>query len=37
MALVSMSHGLTRIVTDRVTPFGRGLDSWGFPYGIYWA
>jgi putative oxidoreductase len=37
MALVFMSHGITRIVTDRVTPFGRGLDSWGFPYGIYWA
>src|SRR5688500_15317849 len=37
MALVFLSHGITRVVTDRVTPFGRAFDAWGFPYGIYWA
>ena len=37
MALVFLSHGVTRVVTDRVTPFGRAFDAWGFPYGIYWA
>lgn len=37
MALVFLSHGITRLATDRVTPFGRAFDAWGFPYGIGWA
>ena len=37
MALVFLSHGITRVVTDRVTPFGRAFDAWGWPFGIYWA
>ena len=37
MALVFLSHGITRVVTDRVTPFGRAFDAWGFPQGIAWA
>ena len=37
LALVFLSHGVTRVVTDRVTPFGRAFDAWGWPFGIYWA
>ena len=37
VAVVFLSHCITRIVTDRVTPFGRAFDAWGWPYGIYWA
>jgi putative oxidoreductase len=37
IALVFLSHAVTRVVTDRVTPFGRAFDAWGWPYGIYWA
>jgi putative oxidoreductase len=37
MALVFLSHGITRTVADRVTPFGRAFDAWGWPFGIYWA
>lgn len=37
MAWVFLSHGITRVVTDRVAPFGRAFDAWGWPYGPYWA
>jgi putative oxidoreductase len=37
MALVFLSHGITRTVADRVTPFGKAFDAWGWPFGIYWA
>ena len=37
MALVFLSHGITRVVTDRVAPFGKAFDAWGWPFGIYWA
>ena len=37
LAVVFLSHTITRIVTNRVGPFGKFLDSSGFPYGIYWA
>ena len=37
LALVFLSHGVTRVVTDRVAPFGRAFDAWGWPFGIYWA
>ena len=37
VALVFLSHGLTRTVADRVTPFGKAFDAWGWPFGIYWA
>jgi putative oxidoreductase len=37
MALVFLSHGVTRTVADRVTPFGKAFDAWGWPFGIYWA
>lgn len=37
MALVFLSHGITRVVADRVTPFGAAFEHWGFPVGIAWA
>lgn len=37
MALVFLSHGITRTILDRVTPFGKAFDAWGWPFGIYWA
>jgi putative oxidoreductase len=37
VALVFLSHTLTRMATDRVTPFGKAFDAWGWPFGIYWA
>lgn len=37
VAVVFLSHGLTRAWMDRVTPFGDVLDAWGFPVGIAWA
>ena len=37
MATVFLSHGIVRTALDRVTPFGKAFDAWGFPYGIYWA
>jgi len=37
LAAVFASHGITRLVMDRVTPFGEVLDKWGFPFGIAWA
>jgi putative oxidoreductase len=37
LALVFLSHGVVRTALDRVTPFGRAFDQWGFPYGIGWA
>lgn len=37
IAIVFLSHGLTRAWMDRVTPFGEALDAWGFPVGIAWA
>jgi len=37
LALVFLSHTLTRMVADRVTPFGKAFDAWGWPFGIYWA
>jgi putative oxidoreductase len=37
LAAIFMSHGITRAVMDRVTPFGTFLDAQGFPLGIAWA
>ncbi|MFN2301446.1 MAG: DoxX family protein [Gammaproteobacteria bacterium] len=37
IAIVFLSHGLTRAYMDRVVPFGVFLDAQGFPYGIAWA
>ena len=37
LALVFLSHTLTRMAADRVTPFGKAFDAWGWPFGIYWA
>ena len=37
VALVFLSHTLTRMLADRVTPFGKAFDAWGWPLGIYWA
>ena len=37
MALVFLSHGITRTILDRVAPFGKAFDAWGWPFGIYWA
>ena len=37
MALVFLSHTLTRMATERVAPFGKAFDAWGWPFGIYWA
>ena len=37
VGLIFLSHGITRTVTDRVTPFGVFLDKSGFPGGLYWA
>ena len=37
VALVFLSHTLTRMVTERVAPFGKAFDAWGWPLGIYWA
>ena len=37
MALVFLSHTITRMVTDRVGAFGAFLDGAGFPFGIAWA
>lgn len=37
LAIIFASHGLTRLLMERITPFGAALDSWGFPYGIAWA
>ncbi len=37
LAAIFLSHGMTRAVMDRVTPFGAFLDGVGFPFGIAWA
>ena len=37
LALIFLSHTLTRMAADRVTPFGKAFDAWGWPFGIYWA
>lgn len=37
LAVIFLSHGLTRAYMGRVPPFGEALDSWGFPFGIAWA
>lgn len=37
LAAVFLSHGLTRALTDRVTPFATALDAWGFPFSMAWA
>jgi len=37
VALVFLSHGITRTILDRVAPFGKAFDAWGWPFGIYWA
>ncbi len=37
VALVFLSHTLTRMAADRVAPFGKAFDAWGWPFGIYWA
>ena len=37
MATVFLSHGIVRTALDRVTPFGKAFDAWGWPFGIYWA
>lgn len=37
LAAIYASHGLTRLLMDRVTPFGEFLDAQGFPLGIAWA
>jgi putative oxidoreductase len=37
LALVFLSHGITRTILDRVVPFGKAFDAWGWPFGIYWA
>ena len=37
LALVFLSHGITRAVTGKVEPFGTFLQSQGFPEGVLWA
>ena len=37
LATIFLSHTIARTTLDRVTPFGKAFDAWGFPYGIYWA
>ena len=37
MALVFLSHAIVRTSLDRVPPFGKAFDAWGWPFGIYWA
>lgn len=37
IAIVFLSHGLTRAFMGRVPPFGVFLDAQGFPVGIAWA
>lgn len=37
MALVFLSHTIVRTALNRVPPFGKAFDDWGWPFGIYWA
>ena len=37
LATIFLSHTIVRTFLDRVPPFGKAFDAWGWPYGIYWA